>query len=143
MVAVREQIFNEIEQRLGEVEGIGEVERQPSGDPASFPALAIFDSGQQLTESDAINNWYQLEVTIDGTVEGGSGPEAHAALNALYVSIVQALVTEPPLGGLAETIDEGALRVDVAELASERRLNFSLDLSITFPTRRGDPAQPA
>lgn len=141
--AIREACFAEIETRLTAIAGVIEVERMPSGDPMSFSALHIFDGGQRAGDSNVESTRYDMSVLIEGYVEGGSGSAAHGAINALYADVVAALMPEPPLGGLVETIDEGDLQISVAQLASIERLAFALDFKITFPTRRDDPAQPA
>ncbi|UAK24349.1 hypothetical protein [Sphingomonas nostoxanthinifaciens] len=143
MTALREQIFALIEERLGGIAGVSEVERMPSSDPVSFPALHIFDGGQAPDWDETGVTRYDMTVVVEGFLEASGGAEAHKALNALYVDVVTSLMTEPPLDGLAETIDEGGFRPAVAPLASVRRLGFSLTFQITFPTERGDPAQPA
>lgn len=142
-MTVREAIFAEIERRLLEIDGIGLVERLPSGDPDAFPALAIYDGAQEVVEEGWADTRHRLSLTIEGFVEGGSGSEVHAALSTLYADTVVALITEPPLNGLAETISEAGLRVSVAELANVKRLGFGLDFAIEFSTERGNPALPA
>lgn len=144
-MTIRGEIFEAIEARLRAIEmpTIAEVELMPSGDPVSFPALAIYDDGQQLDTDDVTASWYSLGVMVEGFVETADGREAHAAMNELYAAVIRALLPEPPLDGLVETITEGAMRVSVADLASKRRLGFALDLTLTFPTRRDDPAIPA
>lgn len=143
MTAVRELIFADIEQRLNDAESVALVERMPSGDPDVFPALSIFDGNQEPVDEGCGSTRYRLGVTIEGYVEGADGPEAHAALSELYKDVVAALITEPPLGGLAEEIQEGGLRVSVAHLADARRLAFGLDFTIQFSTARDNPALPA
>lgn len=142
-MTVRESIFAEIEARLLTVSGIGSVERMPSGDPDQFPSLAIFDGNQEVIEEGMDHTRHGLTVVIEGFVEGSSGSNVHAALSQLYADTVVALVNEPPLNGLAETISEAGMRVSVAELASKRRLGFGLDFTIEFSTQRGNPALPA
>jgi len=146
-VAQRERIFAEIERRFRALDGVAEVDRMPSGEPASFEALHIFDGGQRPGESDASSARYDMAVTIQGYVEKGGGSVAHTALNWLYARAIATVMPEElgehPLGGLAEVIEEGPMQVEVAKLADARRLTFIVDLFITFPTRRGDPAQPA
>lgn len=139
MTAIREQIFAKIEELLGTISGIGEVERMPSGDPSAFPALYIFDEGHTLAEEEAGTTRYALSVSIDGYVKGGDGAESHAALNTLYSAVIAKLVTEPPIDGLAEEITEVDMKPTVAARASERRLAFALDLTIYFATERGNP----
>lgn len=139
-MSAREQIFAALDALLGAVPDVESYERQPSGDPDGYPALALYDAGQELAEHESTACRYQLTVTVEGFVKGASGAAAHGALNALHAKAVAALMAEPPLGGLAELVEEaGQLRIDVAELASERRLGFAQDFTITFATPRGDP----
>lgn len=140
MIAVREQIFAVIETRLRSIADVAEVERMPSGDPISFPALHIFDGGQDGADSTIGATGYALSIAVEGYVEQGSGPSVHAQLSALYADVVRVLMPEPPLDGLAETIDERNLNVWVAGQASERRMAFALTFDITFFANRGDPA---
>lgn len=143
MTAVRESIFAEVEQRLGAITGVLEVKRMPFVDPLLFPALHIFDAGQQIEETESGVTRYGAMLTVEGYLEAQGGAEAHAELSNLYSATVAALVTEPPLGGLAETIDEGGMNIQIAPLAGKSRLMFALDFTISFPTRRGAPSTSA
>lgn len=143
MSSIRAQAIADMEQRLGTVEGVAEVQVMPSGDPIDFPALHLFDDGHDPENSDAGGTRNAATPRVEGYIEEAGGAAAYAALDALYVATVKALITDPPLSGLAETIDEGSVRIFTAELASARRLSFALDLPITFSHRRGDPAQAA
>ena len=129
--------------RLAALGDAAETELMPSSDPVAFPARHIFDEGHALGDSDAGSTRFDLGITVEGYVEQAGGTAAYLALHDLYAATVRALITEPPLDGLAETIDEGDLRIFVAPRASRDRLSFSLDLSITFSACRDDPAQPA
>lgn len=141
--AVRELAFQWLDAQLGAIEGVLEYERMPSSDPASFPALQLYDPGQRTTEGETEASEYELGFTVEGYVEGSGGADAHKTLNVLYAAVVRAVMPDPPLGGLATTVTEGAMSVDIAKLASGRRLGFAIDFSATIATRRGDPAQPA
>lgn len=137
MTAVRELIFAGIETALdGAAE---EVERMPSGDPSAWPALHIFDDGDRLVEGETSTDRWDLSLGIDGYVEGGSGAEAHAAINALYATVIERLYADHVLAGLVTEIQAEGVRFLVAERASKRRLAFSLDLTINYATRRGRP----
>ncbi|MES2157481.1 MAG: hypothetical protein V4512_06725 [Pseudomonadota bacterium] len=142
-MTVRGAIFAEIETRLNGIDGIGEVERLPSGDPDQFPALAIYDGAQEVAEEGSDFTLHRLSLTIEGYVEGSAGSDVHDELSALYADTVVALLPDPPLGGLAQTISEAGMRVAVAELANKSRLGFGLDFTIEFFTQRGNPALPA
>ncbi|MGD9470616.1 MAG: hypothetical protein AB7G24_00795 [Novosphingobium sp.] len=139
MPAVREQIFAAIETALAGVGGAAEVLRMPPGDPATFPAVHIFDEGQEPEEGEAGTERFALNVGIDGYVQQADGAAAHTAIHALYAAVIEALFPQPYLGGLVEEIDQGRLNVNVAERASKRRMAFSLDLTIHYATRRGSP----
>lgn len=141
MTAIREQIFAAVAAALAAIDGVEEVERMPSGDPLAFPALHLFDNGDTRAEDgeEAGTTRWALQLGIDGYVKGGDGAAAHAAANALYASVIEALFVEPYLGGLVEEIEQGRLNIGVAERASARRVAFSLDLTIHYATRRGSP----
>ncbi|WP_156680065.1 hypothetical protein [Sphingomonas profundi] len=143
MTAARSQILAAIVARLAGVSGMSadRVELMPSGDPDAFPALGVHDHGQRNVDGEAGSTTYELQVTVDGFVEGDGAREA---IGELYVGVVAALVTEPPLDELAggvSLIDEGDTRVDVAELASTGRIAFATDFAIQFATPRGDPSR--
>ena len=139
MTAVREEIFAHIEACLAEAGIANEVERMPSSDPAKFPALHIFDEGDDPDEGEAGTARKLMTVRIEGYVETGNGREAHGEANQLYARIIELLFTEPVLGSFATEIEEGGLRPAVANLASKRRLGFDLTLLIYYATRRGEP----
>lgn len=144
MNPLRSQIILLIAERLSAISGIAEVEVMPSGDPVSFPALHIFDPGHDTDTDTALGvTRYDMSPYIEGYHELPGGRAAYEALNAIYAEVVSALVSDPPLDGLAETIDEGDMRMEVATLASNRRLGFSLKFNITFPTSRSNPAETA
>lgn len=143
MTAIREQIFDWITGQLAAIAGVQLVERMPSGDPDVFPALEIYDGSQRTAEVEVGSTRYILTVRVEGYVEGGDGADAHAAINELHAAVVAALMSAPPIGGLAEDIEEGDARFTVAELASRKRLGFSAAFSIQFATAFGDPSQPA
>lgn len=139
MTSAREAIFAKIEQLLTALPSVAEVERMPSGDPDKFPALHIWDEGQRPEQSEAGVTEYGMTFNIDGYVEAAGGSAAHMALNALHSAMVQALVTEPPIGGLVDEITEGVMNVSIAPLASKRRLAFTAEFTVNFPTARGNP----
>lgn len=139
MTAKRESIFAAIEAALNTLSGVATVERMAAGEPSAFPALLIEDTGQQIIPGEVGSTRYLLPVVIEGYVESDAAT-AHAALNALYLDVVTKLLADPPLGGLADEISEGAMRVAVAVLASKRRLGFSLDIQIEFSADRENPA---
>ncbi|MEO1221582.1 MAG: hypothetical protein AAFY42_09585 [Pseudomonadota bacterium] len=137
---MREQILAAVETLCGTVEGVAEVERMPSGDPASFPALHIFDQGdepaQEEEETDTEAFW--LQIGIDGYV---TESPASTAANALYAALKEILMAHPPIGGIAEEIRQGRLDMAVAERAKDHRLGFGVEFNILYRTRFGRPQE--
>lgn len=143
MPALRFAIVEEIETRLLAIAGVAEVKINAAGDPSKFPALFIDDAGHVPDEGTEIGaTRYDMNLTVEGYVAGGGGKDAYADINALYVEVVGALLSEPPLEGLAEEINEGPMRIATAILSKERRLGFSMDLKITFVADRASPVAP-
>lgn len=139
MTAIREAVFDVIEAALRAGTTAAEVERMPSADPMRFPALHILDDGQAPQDREAFAARYDMNVSVEGFVEGDGGAAAHGQLNALYAQVVTALVPLVGAEPLIENVEEGNLRIAVAPLGSVRRLAFSLDFTVTFSTRRGSP----
>ncbi len=141
MTAVRTLIQDEVSRCLQTGCAAAEVELMPSGDPSRFPALQIFDEGDQPDEGEAGTSRWIMTLGIDGYVEGGVGSEALGALNELYADVVEALFAEPVLGGIATEIEITGFKPTVAERASARRMAFSSSLQIYYATRRGRPRE--
>ena len=139
MTAVREMIWSQIESQLMTAAIAQEIERMPSSNPSKFPALHLFDGGDESDLAEAGTDTWIMRVDIEGTVEGGTGSEAHASLNALDTSVIEIIFTEPLLGGLVTQIEAGSLKPMVAERASRRRLGFVRSILIHYATRHGSP----
>ncbi len=138
MPAVRELIMQRVVTLLSGASA-QEVEEEPSGDPSRFPALQIYDLGHDPVMGEAGTERFILSIGIDGFVEGGSGASARADRTALYTEVIEALFADGAFEGLAEEVEQGKLANSVADLASKRRLGFSLDIAIHFATARGAP----
>lgn len=143
MASPRDEIFQHVLARLAALPDAAETELMPSADPISFPARHIFDGGHAIEETGHNYTKYQLMLTVEHYLERDGGPGIHQQMNALYAATVRTLLSDPPLDDLAETIDEGDMRVMVAPLGGTNRLACSVDFPITFFARRDDPAQPA
>jgi hypothetical protein len=142
-VSALSQIFAVLDTRLQAVTGLQEYERMPTGDPAAFPALHLFDGGDEPTEQESDATRLTLAITVEGYVEGFAGAAAHDAMTDLHAKAVAALCFDASsnLGGLVENIEiSGQRRVDTPQLGEVRRLAFAQDFTIIFATARGDPA---
>ena len=136
------QIFAALDARLSAVTGLLEYERMPTGDPAKFPALHLFDGGDEPSEQEHAATRLMLSVTVEGYVEAAAGATAHDALTDLHAKAVAALCNDAGsnLGALVENIEiVGTRRIDTPELGETRRLGFAQDFTIAFATVRGDP----
>lgn len=142
MTSIREQICAILDARLQAIadEHEGEYERDPSADPIRFPALSLLDNGQRPSEEESDITRYAMDIAIEVFAEGAGGLAVSQQLNELHAAIVSAVMTEPPMQGLAEGFEEGVLTRSTATLADEARKGFRQDFIIIFPTRRGDPA---
>lgn len=139
MTATRELIFEAVDTAIAAIALAPFVSRMAKGDPSHFPAINVVDGGQRVTEEEAQVTRYTLDLQIEGFVEDSGDAASHAALNELHAQVVEALRTEPLLGGLAEELLEGELMVDVAQLASEDRLAFIQNFIVVFATPAGRP----
>lgn len=140
MTAIRETILSTLDLRLSQIAGVAEYERNPSGDPTAFPALSMTDNGQTVVDGEGSITRYALDLAFEGYVEGNDGATVSAELNELYASLLAAVMQEPPIAGLAESFEEGALTISTAFLCEAPRKGFRQDFKITFTTRRGNPA---
>lgn len=144
MTAIREQIAAKLDARLQAIADAhgGEYEREPSGDPTGWPAISSDDEGQEPIEEESDVTRYAMDFAVEVYAEGSGGVAVSQQLNSLHAEIVAAIMAPgtPPLDGLAERIEEGALRRFTAPLASKARKAFRMRFTIIFTTRRGDPA---
>ena len=141
MSAIRYQVTATV---LGLMQALGaaEVELEPSSDPVSFDAIHIFDHGHRTVDGESGNETYQLNLTIERYYEA-DGSDTYVDANEGYAEIAAAMKADPPLGGLAEWVAEGDLRMFTAPLAGASRRCVAVDFTIQFATSRTDPAQAA
>jgi hypothetical protein len=138
MPTAREQIFLDLDARLSAIVGVAEYKRMPTGDPARFPAVHLFDSGQRPAEGEAQTSTWDLRIQVEGYVQGGASP--HADMSELHADVVKAVMGEPFLAGV-QTVEEDELAIDLAELGNKKRIGFIQIFEIQFATLRGDPTQ--
>jgi hypothetical protein len=135
-----EQIMAAADAALGAVPGIASYEAEPMGDPSVFPALHLYEGPTRPIETETGVTRWEMDITVEGFVEAGSGAGARAARAKLRADVVRALIGHTALTDLVDLIEERDLRVDTPVLASKRRLGFAQDFIIQFATLRGDPA---
>jgi hypothetical protein len=139
MTVVRDDIMTDVETCLAGK--ATEIEVMPEGNPSRFPALHIYDDGdgaQQRTETGTHRQ--AMKLTIEGFIEQEGGREALAELNALYAAAVKAIFEMADASPLIEEAVQGDMRINRPFLGDRRRLAFSADIPLIFPTLRGDPA---
>jgi hypothetical protein len=142
MTAISEQICLWLDARLAAISGVVEYERDPSGDPTDFPSVSLTYEGHVTEEAEAGTTRYVADFTIEAYLEGSSGAGVSAQMNDLHVGVVAAVVDpgNPPVGGLAERVEEGDLVRATAHFASIPRKGFRQQFKIQFSTQRGNPA---
>lgn len=138
-------IFAEVDRRLSpaQIDGLQSYERMPSGDPAKFNALVVYDEGDEPIEHEAGTSRFRLRITVEGYVTGHGGAATHDEMTKLHAQAVFALCGDAGtnLGGLVENIEiVGQRRVAVTTLSEKRRLGFAQDFEITLSTPRGNPS---
>lgn len=136
VVAVR--IIDAVYAILAGLAGVAEVEVAPPGDPAAFPALHLFDNGEQVRRHDSWSVRAALDLSVIGYVSG-DGAAALAGARNLDGDIIQALA-DSQLGGLAIQVNVGALTVEPVDLARVRVVAFRRQFSIDYSYRTADPA---
>lgn len=140
------QIFGEVDVRLSALPGVLEYERMPTGDPARFWTLHVYDDGdtQEIPEGGEVGVTRLLLIFhVEGFVQAYSGAAAHDDLNDLHALAVKALCGDAGcnLGGLVESIAiSGQRRVASPKLGAARRLGFAQDFAVIYATPRGDPS---
>ena len=135
-------LFAELDRRLSIVPGVLEYERMPPGDPSRWPALQLFDNGDESIDAEPGGLRLATTVTVEGWCRGVGGALVHDQLLQLHADTVKALCSDGgDLGGLVQTIEiVGQRRVAIKELAETREIGFAQDFMITFATPRGDPS---
>jgi hypothetical protein len=146
---VRETIVAAVLARLQAIPGLAFCELMPMAAPTDFPALALDDFGQNQIETDATHSTYVMTLQIEGIVQAppgaNAGAVAYAAANQLYRDTVAAMLAAPDrlaevAGGVVESVQEGDFAINVASLAKDRTLSFTILFDIQFINRSHDPS---
>jgi hypothetical protein len=149
---VRETIVAAVLARLQAIPGLAFSDLLPTSAPSDYPALVLDDFGHQLDEreSTATHSTYTMTLQVEGFVQGAAGATGasiHAQANALYRSVVVAVLASPDrlgevAGGVVQTVTEGPLNISVASLATARTVSFTVNFDIQFINRSHDPNLP-
>ena len=136
-MSLRETIFAAIEATVTAACPLASVERMPSGDMQPGTEIAIFDGPMRRVSGEVGSVRREISFRIEGSVAGGDGAEAHAALNTLHAAVVDCLIADPTLGDLVEWIEDGEVNFDLIPLADLRGLFFSQNFTVQFSAPRG------
>lgn len=117
--------------------------RRSPVDANEAPFIILFDGGHTADPSEAGDTAYEMQIGIDATI-GGSGvgdADLGPAINALYATVLRALMVDPSLGGLCIDLRERGLDVRIipTEASSAPLAEFSLDIVASFRTADGNP----
>lgn len=146
---IRETIIAAVLARLATIAGLAvPVELMPTSQPSDYPALTLDDFGHVRDDTDVTHSAYIMTLQVEAFVQGApgaTGAAMHAQINALYASVVVALMATPDRlaevpAGVVQSIEEGPLNISVASLATNRTLSFTLSFDIQFVNRSHDPS---
>lgn len=118
------------------------VEIEPAGDPPGGTCLEIYEGDDEPDERECSIIRWSKSVTVTGFVDTDASAAPTEARTALRDAVHRAVMADETLGGLVEQIEPGRVVRHTAVLSSIRRLGFNAEFTITFTTRRSDPAFP-
>lgn len=127
---------------LAVLEGLGqaaEVELCPPGDPASFPALHLYDNGETPGSQDPWRTRATLELAVVGYVAHTDGAALPAARN-LDGAVIAALANSQ-FDGLAIQVRIGGLAIDPVDLAEVRTVAWRREISVDYSYQTANPAE--
>lgn len=138
---VRERVLVAVKAKLDAITLPGlQVDRNRTTAAVSFPALNQVDGGQTPDNSHTVVTFYEMQVSIEGAVQGISEATIGTDLNQLYAAVVTALVTDNSLNGTAVDIVEGEMVTAIVTEDDEHVTgSFDLGFTITYQTKGGDP----
>ncbi len=98
------------------------------------PLVNFWDAGHTADLPDVGDTSYDMELPIEATVTAESEPALGAEMNALYGRVLDALMSDPTLGGLCIQLTERALdpRVAPIEESTTPLGTFSLSVMAEF-----------
>lgn len=105
------------------------------------PVVNFFDAGHTAEMPDYGETAYNFNIPIEATVSADTDDALGPAVNDLYIRTLDALMSEPTLGGLCQQLSESALdvRIAPAEESEDPLAFFSLDIVAEFHTADGSP----
>jgi len=124
---------------LAAVPGVAEIAIAPPGEPAKFPALHLFDRGEEVASQDWLSTRARIDLSILGYA-AGTGEETWKAARTLDGAVIAALMADQTLGGLATQIEISGLQIEEAPGAKVRTVAFQRSFRIDFSFQTTNPA---
>ena len=146
MTSIREQILTKVETQLNTITGVGTVQRsrvQPIGDDVAFPAIFIFEGGEQISinQSTDMGKVYKtLELTLQcWTIDDGSGLSTQ--LNSFLKDVETSMMANSQWDNLAiQSIPvESRNFIEFNSTKGEGYLGFEFDVQIVYRHTFYDP----
>ena len=146
-LSVRERIMVALLQLLTDLPRVTKVARNKA-EPftaAELPALNLIDGDQTPDHSVHGQTLYRMTVTIEGFVAAADSEAAVVELNALYARVAallsadQRLATAEVPDGLALSVEEADLVIDLARGGEEPQAAFGLNVDVQYITAVGKP----
>lgn len=139
---IREQVISAF---LGVLEGITDpdplyVERNRDVEVQRFPTIVLLDGAHNIGESEHGLHRYAMTLSVEGYVQAETDSQLGATANALYGSIMSAVMADRQLGGLAIDIHEQNFDIVVGRGEGHKpSAAFSIEFLVDFFTRENDP----
>lgn len=143
---IREQIHAKIADMLDDglpthFSGGITVERNRDAGVQRFPSVIVIDGSQTRDQPESTGETlYTVFPIVEGHVQVETPAELGPALSELYGRVIQVLMADRKLGGLAIDMTEEELTVDIGRREGQRpAAAFSIDLEVKFCTAEDDP----
>lgn len=141
-LSIREQVLAAFQAKLAAITGIDglTVERNRASPVQEFPKLIMRDGGHEVTEENTGMMGYRMTVDVEGFVAHSSDSGTGPAVNALYATVLQAVLADRTLGDLAADITETSMDINLdSEDGHSPHAAFNSSFVIIFYTTPGDP----
>lgn len=145
-MSLTNQIWTKIEARLLQagqaIDPAARVVRNPSGDltPGTELALHTGTIRRVLSETGAVHR--RLTFRIEGSRSGDDPADVAEGIDALHAAAVDALILEPTLDGLAETLEDTNGTFSAVLLSEIRIEVFDQTFELEFPAPQGRLSTP-
>ena len=141
-LSIREQVLEAFKNTLSSISGIDRltVERNRVAPVQDFPKLVMRDGGQEVTEENTGMMGYRMTVDVEGYVAYDKNSNPGTDINSLYGAVVEGVLADRTLGGLAFDITETGLDLALDNMPGNAAYAaFNVTFTVDYYTTPGDP----